>query len=215
VDTVKKVLAHDKGGARGEERATHQGSQRKTNKKAKRKEAKCGSGAGEIGKGQLHVKCLHESGDEDQRHRRIDIGSLNKGKTGGDGCHRMSFDRRLLKSDWFRGIDPTPRSRTWPVKRSGDPLSALSGATEGVLKTTPLSSQGPGLRRILMAYIGLVSLTATKFRVLPGIDDFVGGNHGTQATPSNATCSPARGYLKNKDVKTSAISVHPFGIWPL
>jgi hypothetical protein len=57
---------------------------------AQTKEAKFASDAGEIGKGQLHVKCLHESGDEDQRHRRIDIGSLNKGKTGGDGateCH--------------------------------------------------------------------------------------------------------------------------------
>jgi hypothetical protein len=102
---------------------------------------------GEISKGQLHVKCLHESGDEDQRHRRIDIGSLNKGKTGGDGCHRMSFDRRLLKSDWLRRIDPIPRSRTWSVKkRSGDPLSALSAATEGVLKTTHsrVRDQGTG-----------------------------------------------------------------------
>jgi hypothetical protein len=69
-------------------------------------------------------------------------------------CHRMSFDHLLLKSDWLRGIDPTPRSRTWPVKRSGDPLSALSGATGGSAQGDPLLSQGPGLRRILMAYIG-------------------------------------------------------------
>lgn len=45
------------------------------------------------------LSALHESGDNDQRHRRIDIGSLNQGKTGGDGCNGKSFDRRLLKSD--------------------------------------------------------------------------------------------------------------------
>ena len=50
----------------------------------KRKKQSSASDPGEISKGQLHVKCLHESGDEDQRHRRIDIGSLNQGKTGGD-----------------------------------------------------------------------------------------------------------------------------------
>jgi hypothetical protein len=31
-------------------------------------EAKFTSDPGEIGKGQLHVKCLHESGDDDQHH---------------------------------------------------------------------------------------------------------------------------------------------------
>jgi hypothetical protein len=79
-------------------------------------EAKFTSDPGEISKGQLHVKCLHESGDDDQCHRRIDIGSLNQGKTGGDGCNGMSFDRRLLKSDWLRGIDPILRIQTWSVK---------------------------------------------------------------------------------------------------
>jgi hypothetical protein len=48
------------------------------------------------------LSALHESGDDDQRHRRIDILSLNQGKTGGDGgCNGESFDGRLLKSDWL------------------------------------------------------------------------------------------------------------------
>lgn len=34
------------------------------------------------------LSALHESGDNDQRHRRIDIGSLSQGQTGGDGVQR-------------------------------------------------------------------------------------------------------------------------------
>jgi hypothetical protein len=121
---------------------------------------------GEISKGQLHVKCLHESGDEDQRHRRIDIGSLNKGKTGGDGCHRMSFDRRLLKSDWLRRIDPIPRSRTWSVKSDPVTHSPHYLPLQRECSKRPTLESGTRAPANFDGVHWLVSLTATKFRFL-------------------------------------------------
>ena len=81
-------------------------------------------------------------------------GSLNKGKTGGDGCHRMSFDRRLLKSDWLRRIDPIPKESN--VVCESDPVTHSPHylPLQRECSNDPLSSQGPGHRRILMAYIG-------------------------------------------------------------